>query len=296
MKTSIKKLWREPLVHFLLIGFALFLFYDLLNKQGSEAPNHIVVTSGQKQQLAANFQRTWMRQPTEKEMKALVESHIREEIFYREALAMGLDQNDPLVKRRMRMKLEFILEDLSSQDVTDEALATYLEKHADKFRSELQLSFQQIYLNPEKRKDLNADAEQLLTSLKSGASPETMSDTTMISPHFELETQAGIARIFGDDFAMAVIKLAPGDWTGPVQSEYGLHLIKVSERIEAQQPQLADVRELVKREYLNELSKKQKDLAYQQLRKNYNVTFEKPDSEQGTGGVIIGTAQARENK
>ena len=111
-----------------------------------------MVNSGQGEQVAANFKRTWMRPPTENELNALVENHVREEVFYREALAMGLDQNDPLVRRRMRMKLEFILEDLSSQNVTDEVLSAYLKQHPDKFRSEAQLSFQQVFLNPEKRK------------------------------------------------------------------------------------------------------------------------------------------------
>ena len=114
MRISIKHLWREPLVHFLLIGAALFVLFDMTQEQGGEAPNRIVVSSGQVEQLAAQFKRTWMRPPTQDELAALVENHVREEVFYREALAMGLDQNDPLIRRRMRQKLEFILEDLSA--------------------------------------------------------------------------------------------------------------------------------------------------------------------------------------
>lgn len=111
--TFFRKLWREPLVHFLLIGAALFVFYDQTREQGSEAPNRIVMSSGEVEQLAANFKRTWMRPPTETELSALIENYVREEVFYREALAMGLDQSDPVVRQRMRSKLEFILEDLS---------------------------------------------------------------------------------------------------------------------------------------------------------------------------------------
>lgn len=294
IENYIGRLARESLIHFLLIGALIFAFYGMTRDVSSEKPNRIVVTSGQKQILAAGFQRTWMRQPTEKEMQALVENHVREEVFYQEALAMGLDQDDPLVRRRMRMKLEFLLEDLASQDVDDETLVEYLEENPDKFRSELQLSFQQVYLNPGKRKDLDGDAKQMLASLNSGASPDTLGDTTMISNQFELETQGGIARHFGDDFAKSVIELAPGGWAGPIQSEYGLHLVKVSHRVESQQPVLVDIRELVKREYLTELTSKQKDLAYQQLRKNYEITIESAEEGQNDGSEIVATAEASE--
>ncbi len=291
---SIKKLWREPLVHFLLIGAALFLFYDLTREQGSEAPNRIVVNSGQVEQLAANFKRTWMRPATEAELAALVENHVREEVFYREALAMGLDQNDPLVRRRMRMKLEFILEDLSSQEVTDEVLTTFLQQHPNKFRSEAQVSFQQVYLNPDKREDLATDAKKLLASLNGGAESESVGDPTLVPYEFSLATQSEIARSFGERFAQDVVKLIPGDWTGPVYSPYGGHLLKVSERVEARQPELAEIRAVVEREYLVQRRKEQKNLAYQTLREGYQVTIEPVKSAQGAGGEIIATVQAGE--
>ncbi len=294
MMMSIKKLWREPLVHFLLIGVALFVFYGSTRDVASETPNRIVVSSAQIEQLHANFKRTWMRPPTQNELDALIENYIREEVFYQEALAMGLDQNDPMVKRRMRMKLEFMLEDLASQDVTDEALTTFLEKHPDKFRSEAQLSFQQVYLNPDKRKDLDNDAKKILARLKSGASPESMGDPTLVSFNYELETKSEISRTFGEEFAAQVIKLEPGNWTGPVYSAYGAHLLNVSERIEAYQPDLANIRELVKREYLVQLRKEQKDLAYQKLREGYQVTIEPVKTVQDAAGDIIATAQAGE--
>ena len=296
MRLSIKNLWREPLVHFLLIGAALFLFYDLTREQGSEAPNRIVVNSGQVEQLAANFKRTWMRPPTEDELSALVENRVREEVFYREALAMGLDQNDPLVRRRMRMKLEFILEDLSSQDVTDEVLTAYLKQHPDKFRSEEQVSFQQVFLNPDKRKDLAGDAKKLLASLNGGAAPESVGDPTLVPFDYSLATQSEIARSFGERFAEDAIKLTPGDWTGPVYSAYGGHLLKVSERVEASEPALADIRALVEREYMVQRRKEQKTLAYQQLREGYEVTVEPVKAAQDEAAGMISTAQAGEAK
>jgi hypothetical protein len=292
MKLSFNKLVHEPLMHFLLIGAAIFVFYGLTRDVASEAPNRIVVTQGQQEQLEANFNRTWLRAPTKDELAGLVDNYVREEVFYREAMAMGLDQDDPMVRRRMRMKLEFILEDLSAQTVADADLAAFLQKHPEKFRAESQLSFQQVYLDPKKRKDIEADAKELLTRLNSGATADSVGDSTLSPYEYKLVTQSEITRSLGEGFAIEVSKLSPGDWIGPVYSAYGAHLLKVSERIEARLPALAEIRELVKREYLVVLKQEQKDLVYKKLRDNYDVTVEPVSSAQGLEGELVATVEA----
>jgi hypothetical protein len=291
MFTSISKLWREPLLHFLLIGAALFVIYGLTRDVASEAPNRILVTSGQVEQLKANFKRTWRRPPTEAELNALVENFVREEVFYREALAMGLDRDDPLVKRRMRMKLEMMLEDLSTQDVTDEALVNYLRENPERFRSEAQVSFRQVYLNPEKRQDLEGDAKPLLARLNGGASPDKLGDATLLPADVPLATRSNVVAKFGERFAEGVMILAPGDWTGPVYSAYGAHLVSISERVESRQPDLTEIRELVEREYLVQLRNKQKELAYRKLRDNYDVKVESAATASQRGGDVVATTQ-----
>jgi hypothetical protein len=279
--TFFRKLWREPLVHFLLIGAALFVFYDQTREQGSEAPNRIVMSSGEVEQLAANFKRTWMRPPTETELSALIENYVREEVFYREALAMGLDQSDPVVRQRMRSKLEFILEDLSSAEVADEVLLAYLKEHPDKFRTQPQVSFQQVYLSPDARTDLAAEAEVLLDRLNGGAAPESLGDPTLVPYAFTLASQAEIERTLGERFGRGVVELVPGDdWVGPVFSAYGGHLVKVSERVDARLPGMSEIRELVEREYLVERRNEIKDLAYAKLREGYDVTIEEATESQ----------------
>ena len=284
MKVSIKNLGREPLVHFLLIGAALFLFYGLVDERGYEAQNRIVVNDVQVEQLTANFKRTWMRPPTEDELAALVENHVRDEVFYREALAMGLDQNDSIVRQRLRMKLEFILEDLSSKNATDEVLAVYLKQHPDKFRTEAQLSFRQVFLDSGKRKDLAADAKILLAELNKGSAPESLGDSSMLPGEFSLASQSEIARSFGERFSAEMIKLKPGDWTGPIYSPFGGHLLKISERVDAHLPELADIRGLVEREYFTQQAKEQKELVYQKLRQGYEVILE--PAEDSVGAAI----------
>jgi hypothetical protein len=262
-------------VHFLLIGAALFVFYDQTRERGSEAPNRIVMSSGQVEQLAANFKRTWMRPATEAELAALIESYVRDEVFYREALAMGLDQSDPVVRQRMRSKLEFILEDLSSTEVADEMLLAYLQEHPDKFRSPVQTSFQQVYLSTDGRTDLAAQADTVLAKLNEGAAPESLGDPTLVPNAFTLATQSEIERSLGERFGREVVELAPSDdWVGPVFSAYGGHLVRVSERVDARLPDLAEIRSLVEREYLVERRNEIKDLAYAKLREGYDVTIE----------------------
>ena len=292
MKANLQRLAREPLLHFLLIGAAIFVFYGLARDVASEAPNRIVVTQGQQEQLVANFNRTWLRAPSKDELAGLVDNYVREEVFYREAMAMGLDQDDPMVRRRMRMKLEFILEDSSSQAVADADLAAFLQKHPEKFRAESRLSFQQVFLDPGKRKDIEADARELLTRLNNGTPANSVGDSTLSPYEYKLVTRSEIKRSLGEDFAIEVNQLSPGDWTGPVYSAYGAHLLKVSERIEARLPALAEIRELVKREYLVVLKQEQKDLVYKKLRDNYDVTVEPVSSAQGLEGELVATVEA----
>ena len=292
MKLKFKNLWHEPLVHFLLIGAAIFVFYGLTRDVASEAPNRILVTQGQQEQLVANFNRTWLRAPSKDELAGLVDNYVREEVFYREAMAMGLDQDDPMVRRRMRMKLEFILEDLSSETVADADLAVFLQKHPEKFRAETQLSFQQVFLDPKKRKDIEADARELLTRLNNGTSANSVGDSTLSPYEYKLVTHRDITRSLGEGFADEIAELSPGDWTGPVYSAYGAHLLKVSERIEARLPALAEIRDLVQREYLVVLKQQQKDLVYEKLRDNYEVTVEPVSSAQVLESNLLSAAQA----
>jgi hypothetical protein len=278
MQTRIQTLWREPLLHFLLIGAALFLYYQLVSENGKAPPNRIHVDRGQVQQLASNFERTWSRPPTPQELDAMVESRVREEVFYREAMAMGLDQNDPMVRRRMRMKLEFMLQDLSGQDASNEVLSDFLKRNPDRFRDEVRLTLRQVYLNPGQRPHLENDASQLLSRLNDGGTPEVLGDRTLAPRAYQLALQSEIARDFGDEFARQVASLPVGKWSGPVYSPFGAHLVKIDARVDARLPELAEIRDKVLREYLAKKREQQKNLAYKKLREGYKVTVEPLDS------------------
>jgi hypothetical protein len=289
-----KRVWNEPLVHFLAIGAALFLAFGLTRETGGKAPSRILVDANQVAQLAAQFSRTWLRPPTQDELSGLIESHVRDEVYYREALAMGLDQNDPLIRRRMRQKLEFILEDLTAEEPSDQVLMAFLQQHPERFQVEPRVSFRQLYLNPDIHPDLEGDAEKMLQRLRAGAAPESVGDPTLVQYEFKLATQSEIARSFGKAFAQDVVELAPGAWTGPIRSGLGGHLLLVTERREGRLPELAEVRSQVGREYLAQRRQELKDMAYQKLREGYEVIIEPATaSNDEAGNALAATGPER---
>ena len=275
----VRKLIREPLVHFLLIGAALFVAFGMTQGPDTNAANRIVVDAGQVEQLVAQFKRTWIRPPTRQELDGLIESHVREEVYYREALAMGLDQNDPTVRQRMRMKLEFILEDLTlDENPTDDVLSDYLAQNPDRFQLEPEISFTQVYVSPDDRPEIEADAERILAELKAGADPQSLGDTSMLNFEYRDMTPAEIGRTFGDIFAKQIAELRPSDWQGPFYSGLGGHLVNVTGRVEGRMPTLDEIRPLVEREWLATQRVELKDLAYGRLREDYEVVVELPEA------------------
>jgi hypothetical protein len=287
----LRKAMREPLVHFLLIGAGLFLMFSFMNGSAGEKPNRIVVSPGQVEQLAANFSRTWMRPPTEDEIAGLVREHVRDEVYYREALSMGLDQNDLLIRRRMRQKMEFILEDLTSEnEPNDQVLMAFLQQHPDEFRQEPWVSFRQVYLNPDNRPNLEADAGIMLADLRAGAKPETLGDPTLVGYEFRPAPQSAIARSFGNAFAHEIVELEPGVWTGPLYSALGGHLVLVTDRRKERLPALAEIRAEVEREYLVQRRRELKDMAYRKILEGYEVVMEQsmvPNYGSGTAAAAI---------
>jgi len=282
------KTLREPLVHFLMIGAGLFLLFHFSNGPAGDQPDRIVVTPAQVEQLESRFSRTWMRPPTKEEMAGLIESRVRDEVYYREAVAMGLDRNDRTIQQRMRMKLEFLLEDLGAMaEPSDDVLIAYLQAHPDKFQVEARVSFRQVYINPDKHQDMEADAKRVLTQLKQGAAPESVGDATLVQDEYTLATQRDIERQFGEPFARQVIALTPGAWTGPLYSGLGGHLVKVTEGVEGRLPELPEVRSQVEREYLAQRRQELKDQAYAKLLERYEVVIEAPKSPDYAPGAAV---------
>jgi hypothetical protein len=291
----IKKLIREPLVHFLIIGAGLFLLFgwkgNPASSQGGPQSDTIIVARDTINQLVAVFTRTWMRPPSAGETEGLVENYIRDEIYYREALAIGLDRGDAMIRRKMRQKMEFILEDIAAQtEPTDAELEKFMTEHQEKYLIDPQIAFRQVFVSVDRRGNSAEEyAWQLLEQLGEGADPDALGDRSLVNHTAELSPLWKIKKDYGEAFGKQLLNLEPGRWTGPLRSGFGFHLVFIDERVVQPLPQLKDIRDTVKRDWAVALQKKLKDDAYAKIRERYTVKIENE-----TKGIA--SAQAAEVK
>lgn len=281
MKPRMKQLLREPIVHFVLLGAALFAVFGMINGSAGSKTENIVVTQGQIERVTSGFERTWHRLPSSQEQQGLIDSHIREEVYVREALALGLDRDDAVIRNRLRLKMEFISDTAALPEPTDEDLRAYLSAHAEAFHTEPRFTFTQVYLNPRRHeKRLAEDAERLLARLAQGETPETLGDATLLEHRFSDLSSGEVARQFGEQFAVRLSELPLRSWQGPVESTYGAHLVFVGDNTQGGAPTLDDVRDAVRREWSNAQRVERSKKLYQDLRRRYTVTVEKTQAAQ----------------
>ncbi len=280
-----KKFLHEPLLHFLLLGAAIFAVYSQVSKRSATEPGKIVVSAGQVAAMAEGFVRTWRRPPTAEELDGLIRDRVQEEVYSREAMALGLDRDDSIIRRRLRQKMEFLTDDVAAlAEPTEEELNAYLTAHAETFRQQRQFTFRQVYLNPERRgPKLAGDTGQLLAQLQQAGAPADVSelgDSFLLENNFQSLPSAEVGKQFGENFAARLAELPTGQWQGPVESGYGVHLVCISERTDGRVPALAEVRETVRREWANTRRLETNEKFYQELLKRYVVTIERPKPEE----------------
>ena len=293
---ELKSVLREPLVQFLFLGGLLFLVFEWRGTSGGPGSTRIVVSPGQVEHLASGFARTWQRAPTEAELKGLIDEYVKEEIATREAAALGLDLDDTVIRRRLRQKLEFLVEETTvPAPPTDAQLQAWVSAHPDAFAAELQVSFRQVYLSTDRRgAGARAEAESLLVRLRAGGPripTDRLGDPTMLPAEEPLGPLREVSRSFGEDFARKLVAIEPGQWTGPVESSYGLHLVLVRERVAPTPPDLATMRPLVEREISAEHRKKDLQSYYERMLRKYTVTTEMPTGLQGKGAADAGAVR-----
>ena len=281
-----KKLLREPLLHFLLLGVLIFVAFKFI-ASGTSQPGKILITQGRIESLETAFSRTWRRPPTASELEGLIRDYIREEVFAREAIALGLDKDDTIIRRRLRQKLEFISDDIAAQaEPTDEQLRAYFNEHSDAFRGDRQFTFRQVYLDPQRRgANLRRDMAQTLAELRRSGSKVDVSalgDSLMLDNEFKALPASELVKQFGEKFAARLSEMPAGQWQGPIESGFGVHLVLMSERTDGSIPALEDVRAAVRREWMNTRRVEANEKFYQTLLQRYTVIIEQPEVAKGT--------------
>jgi hypothetical protein len=262
------RLFREPLIQFLLIGACIYGAYALFaNPQEDFRDSRVHVDSNRINALISEWESRWKRPPTRTEIDAVIQSYIREDVLYKQAVAMGLNEDDPVTRRRMAQKLEFLTSDLADMvEPSNVELETYFEEHQAVYQQPDLVTFRQVYFNPDKRGEATLnDAENALVQLQAevtvDASSSELGDSSMIQNAFLTVTEAQISRQMGSEFAQSVMKLEAGQWSGPVLSGYGVHLVYVDEYQAAAATVIDDVKTKVLADW------------QEQQRENFNLDF-----------------------
>ncbi|MBW1751355.1 MAG: peptidyl-prolyl cis-trans isomerase [Deltaproteobacteria bacterium] len=279
IKINVYKLIREPLLHFLVIGAALFFLFSQVGGPEIETDNRIVITQADLDRLADVWLRRTGRPPTSQDRKRQLDHFIRDQVLYREALVMGLDKDDAIVRRRLSQKMEYLFNDLSATVEPDEAeLNSFLTDNVSKFTVPATISFRHIYLDPNSRgQGVYGDAEKLLAQLHDPAGvtdAASKSDRSLLPYDYSEEREKQLASLFGGSFATQLFALPTGSWQGPIDSRYGVHLVYVKSHIMPRLPQLSEIRERVSSEWKAEKQRKTGELFYQSLLQRYEIVLD----------------------
>ena len=289
------KLLREPLVHFMFIGAVIYALYGLFAEPSvEETDKTIVVTAGELEWMQTSWQKRWNRPPTAQEFDGLIQQFIKETVLYREALTMGLNKHDMVIRRRLAQKLEFLAKDLVAlTPPTEDELLAYFDEHQASYQAPTLYTFTQVFFDPDKRGDATLDdAEKVkVTLIAQGDAiddPGALGDGLMLQNYYPEKDRAEIQKLLGSGFTETLITLSPGQWHGPVLSGFGVHLVYVNSIDEPPPPVFAEVRERMMDDWKLERGEELNDQFYTSLREQYSIVIEEPEEE-----VVILKGQAQ---
>lgn len=274
------RLLREPLVQFAVLAGLLFFF--LSGSETSEtlvAENQIVISSAEVDRMAMAWVKTWQRPPSGDELDGLIREAIREQVLYREALALGLDRDDVVIRRHLRQKYEFVTQDLAYDTNPDEGtLRAFYAAQPERYARSAQLTFSHILFSPDRRGEAAAaDAVQALVDLESASDPQAadlLGDATSLPPGFTAVSGHEVEAMFGPGFATALLEIEPGRWAGPVASSYGLHLVWLSDKVPGDVAAFEEVRQRVRDDWVYDQRVSANEAVFQQLLARYEVVVE----------------------
>ncbi|PDT72645.1 peptidylprolyl isomerase [Bradyrhizobium sp. C9] len=274
-----RRLLREPLLHFVVLGAILFAAYAGMPGHSSTSVQDIVVSRNRVAHLAGMFSRSWRREPSADELSELVDDYVHEEVLYREAKAMGLDNDDPVIRRRLRQKLEFLAEDVAAQRVPgDEELTQLMRSDPGRFRAGSRCSFSHVFLDPGRHPDNLPEQQDALRKALAeggeGADPSKLGDRFLLGQSFADVPVDELGRLFGEGFAGELSQLPLGSWAGPIRSAYGFHFIKLTDWDQGRPLSLNEARETLLREWTERERVKANAAVFDRLRSRYRIVIE----------------------
>ena len=247
-------------------------------KDASEPPLHVIVITPERiDQIAAGFESVWRRKPTEDEVDALIEEDVREEVYYREAMALGLDRNDAIVRRRLRQKMEFLTDSAASAvEPAAGELESYFAANEELYRLEPRLAFEQVYFGENPSPESVARALSMFRT-DPATEPVAWGERTLLPAQLSLSPADVVFGVFGKGFFEQLAELPPGVWTGPVVSSYGVHLVRIVDSLPERTPPLEEVRKDVLRDWKTAKADEIRDRDYAKRRARFVVEIRRRD-------------------
>lgn len=273
-RTRAAALLREPLLHFLAAGALIFIV--LSGQQPDAGERRIVVNEAAVSGLVNRYIQAFRRPPTDEELDGLIRDYVRGEVYYREALRLGLDQDDEVVKKRLRNKMLAIAgAEAEATRPSDAQLQALLDQNPARYAEPPRYTLEQRYLGAD-NPALRAAARAQIAALKPGESPSVPEEPIPLPGRLESSALLDIATQFGDDFAAALEQAPLGQWSGPVGSGFGLHVVKVVRREQPPKPDLNAIRQRLENDWRSAAVRKAEDENLAALLKGYDVVIERP--------------------
>ena len=270
----IKRILTEPFVHFIIIGAALFALGERLEQQQQTDRYSIAVGSAELKRFASLWEKQYGGEPSPAELNELAENYIRQEVLYREALSLGLDKGDEVVKRRMVQKLEFLQQDLwTAQEPPESELQEYYREHPERYQKPERVSFRHLYFSADQPGDAKQRAVAVLAGLEQGK--QQTGDRFPDNAEFSQQSREDVNRVFGNSPLASLLFEQPlRQWVGPFQSGLGWHLVTVEDKTPAAHAEFESVRLAVKNDWQQALRQRKNDEAFNTLKQRYSIVRE----------------------
>ena len=277
----INNIFKEPLLHFLLLGAFLFIIFEYINPQKMQDDKTIYIKKSDIEYIKNHFTQRLNRKPTAKELEILIKDYITTEAYYKEAISLGLDKNDNIIKRHLRKKMEMMSKNvLSLIDITDEKLQKYLNQHKDEFFQDTVYVFDQVQIDPEKHaKNLKIYIDEVKNNLYNNI--KVKSDSLIVPAHFSGISKGVLDGDFGKKFSKELDRAEIGIWSGPIYSNLGIHFVRVNKKLGGKNPSLANIKEQVTKSYIRakqkDILKKQRQELLQKYKSKIDITTNTSD-------------------